>query len=244
MKKFLARPAGRGLCLVVGALASGALMGGVANGAISAKTVVIHGCYNTTTGQLRVLTSAKTTAAHGSTSKTNVCKPGETPLHWNLTGPQGRTGSPGAAGATGLTGADGAASTVAGPTGATGGIGLTGAAGATGLTGADGAASTIAGPTGATGATGPAGSQTLTVQQITGTSSIGSSQSFVYLLQASASCPSGYTVIGGGATNSNYNVVMGNSDPSFFYNSWTAIVSVPINNTDTLTAYASCELFG
>jgi len=88
---------------------------------------VIHGCYKTVGGSLRVID----TSAGGS------CNPSETSLPWNQPGP---TGAHGSTGTRGVTGAQG-------PTGARG---VTGAQGPTGFTGATG-------PAGATGSTGPPG---------------------------------------------------------------------------------------
>ncbi|WP_310962633.1 hypothetical protein [Nocardioides terrisoli] len=88
----------------------------------------INGCYSPG-GQLKVLTADQTTCPHGMT-----------PIHWNVTGPQGPKGATGATGATGPQG----------PKGATGATGATGPQGPKGDTGAQG-------PKGDTGATGPAG---------------------------------------------------------------------------------------
>jgi hypothetical protein len=82
----------------------------------------INGCYSPG-GQLKVLTPTQGT-----------CPGGMTPIHWNVTGPQGLTGDTGATGATGAqgpkgdTGAPGATG-VQGPKGDTGGPGATGSAG-------------------------------------------------------------------------------------------------------------------
>jgi hypothetical protein len=222
MKKFLARSAGRGVWLVVGTLVGGALVGGVAYAAIPATGGVIQGCYNTASGQLRVL--------HSSASKKGACTKAETAIHWNETGLKGQAGvqgSKGDTGAKGLTGTPGAA-------------GTPGATGAIGLTGSTGAASTVPGPTGATG---PPGSQSLNVQQITNAVPIvngsGTNQ-----YETDATCPPGYTVIGGGVSGlaNDYGVL--NSAPDFADNIWkTRVVIIP-NTTETITAYASCERFG
>jgi len=60
---------------------------------------VIHGCYNTSNGQLRVIDP----------SAGDKCKTPETALDWNKTGPAGATGPAGPAGATGPAGAAGPA---------------------------------------------------------------------------------------------------------------------------------------
>src|SRR6266536_1207476 len=59
---------------------------------------VVHGCYKTATGLLRVVDS----------DAGAMCQSGETMLNWNQTGPQGPAGATGATGATGPAGADGA----------------------------------------------------------------------------------------------------------------------------------------
>lgn len=79
----------------------------------------INGCYSNG-GQLKVLTANHTT-----------CPAGMTPIHWNVTGPQGPQGLTGATGATGPQGATGAT----GPQGATGATGPQGPQGPKGDTG-------------------------------------------------------------------------------------------------------------
>jgi hypothetical protein len=106
--------------------------GTVAFASIPDSSGVIHGCYKTENGQLRVIDPA-----------TQQCLPSETAISWNATGPQGIQGATGAQGPQGLQG-------VTGAMGATGAIGPNGAPGATGPQGAKG-------DTGATGAVGPAG---------------------------------------------------------------------------------------
>jgi hypothetical protein len=120
---------------------------------------VIHGCFKTSNGQLRVIDPA-----------TQRCLPSETAISWNQVGPagpqgpigpqgiqgiqgtQGIQGIPGIQGPKGDTGAQGAQG-VPGPAGQQGAQGSPGPAGANGATGANGAA----GANGATGATGPQG---------------------------------------------------------------------------------------
>jgi hypothetical protein len=87
---------------------------------------VIHACYKTQNGQVRIVTSG------------GDCNPSETALKWNQAGVQGTTGATGATGATGQTGATGPT----GPTGPTGSTGQTGATGPTGPGGAMGPAGT------------------------------------------------------------------------------------------------------
>jgi hypothetical protein len=123
---------------------------------------VIHGCYRSSTGTLKIL----------DTSKHKTCASGSHEISWNQTGPtgakgprghkgaKGDAGAKGDTGATGLTGPKGdtGASGPKGDTGATGPRGATGLTGPRGGTGRTGAT----GPKGATGATGPRGPAGLT----------------------------------------------------------------------------------
>ena len=97
---------------------------------------VIHACYHTSNGGLRVVNDA------------SECGTSEQELTWF------QSGAPGSVGATGPTGPVGPTGP-AGPTGAAGPSGPQGAPGADGLDGADG----IDGVDGAPGPAGPAGSQ-------------------------------------------------------------------------------------
>jgi hypothetical protein len=118
--RFLLRKRGRRVAVLAAVLVS--VTGGIAYADIP-DGGVIHGCYKTQNGQLRVI----------DTSAGGACNRGETALTWNQTGPTGATG---ATGATGLTGATG-------PTGGIGPTGLTGATGPTGDTGGIGPTGTI-----------------------------------------------------------------------------------------------------
>jgi hypothetical protein len=69
------------------------VLGGVAYAAIPDSGGVIHGCYKTSDGKLRVIDSAS-----------ESCVSGETALNWSQTGPAGATGATGAAGANGVSG--------------------------------------------------------------------------------------------------------------------------------------------
>ena len=101
---------------------------------------VIHACVREN-GEIRIVADAK------------YCIRGETPLQWNIVGPQGPKGDTGAPGPAGASGAQGPK----GDTGATGPIGPAGPQGGKGDTGAAGPAGSQgpAGPTGDTGAPGP-----------------------------------------------------------------------------------------
>jgi hypothetical protein len=110
-------PSRRVRVILAMSLVAGAIGVGVATGAIPDASGVIHGCYITGTGQLRV---------YDSESKTSKkCASNETPLTWNQQGPKGDPGPAGPAGPAGPTG----------PTGATGPAGPTGPAGAAGASG-------------------------------------------------------------------------------------------------------------
>src|SRR5690349_17871113 len=83
--------------IAIAALASLVLAGGVAYASIPDADGVIHGCYKTQNGQLRVIDSGG-------------CLPSEAALDWNQTGP---TGPQGAQGLTGPAGPPGPSGTLA-----------------------------------------------------------------------------------------------------------------------------------
>ena len=89
------------LGLVVGV---GVAVAGIAYAAIPDSNGVIHGCYNSDNGALRVF---------GKSKDYQQCNANEKALDWSQTGPTGPTGATGATGPTGATGATG-------PTGPTG----------------------------------------------------------------------------------------------------------------------------
>ena len=94
---------------------------GVATGAIPDGGGVIHGCYQKTQGQLRVVDTAQGQA----------CSPSENPLNWSQSGPQGPQGPQGPKGDTGPDGPTGPAGPQ-GPQGAQGPQGLVGPQGPSG----------------------------------------------------------------------------------------------------------------
>src|SRR5262245_5967359 len=83
------------LTLVVGV---GVAVGGIAYASIPDANGVIHGCYKSDNGVLRVF---------GKSKDFQQCNAGEKLLDWSQTGPTGPTGPSGAAGATGPTGETG-----------------------------------------------------------------------------------------------------------------------------------------
>lgn len=136
MQRFIARRAVRGGLLVAAILAvtaGAAVAMKVATSSYADADGVYHGCVNSSSGQLRVLSAGDT------------CRNNEVAIDWSAHGQEGPQGPKGDTGATGP----------AGPAGPQGAKGDTGAQGAKGDTGASGAQ----GPKGDTGATGPAGAQ-------------------------------------------------------------------------------------
>jgi hypothetical protein len=125
MKQHLHHRGLRFLLIAAGLLVAG---GSLAYAAIPDAQGVIHGCRDTSTGDLRVI---DTQTRLGVTSR---CSVSESPLNWNQTGPQGDTGPQG----------------VPGPVGPQGDTGPQGPPGDTGPQGPQG-------PPGDTGPAGPAG---------------------------------------------------------------------------------------
>lgn len=132
------------------------------------------------------------------------CHSGDISVTWDQTGPQGpagldgATGPAGPAGPTGATGATGPA----GPQGLTGPVGPAGPQGPTGPMGPAGAtgATGPAGPTGATGPAGPTGPAPDLTTLLGRTVTVVASTSVTpgNFGVASANCPTGYEVVGGG----------------------------------------------
>jgi hypothetical protein len=112
MKKHLRQ---RAMRLVLAATVLLALAAGIAYAAIPDSTGVIRGCYQATSGTLRVVGSNPTVGG-------GKCSSGEKPLNWSQRGPTGAKGATGADGTNGATGATG----VTGVTGTTGPSGPTG----------------------------------------------------------------------------------------------------------------------
>jgi collagen triple helix repeat protein len=95
--------------IAIAAVASLTLAAGIAYATIPDSGGLIHSCYKTQNGQLRVIESGE-------------CGPSETELTWSQTGPTGPQGAQGSPGPTGPTGQQG-------PTGQTGPRGLQGSPG-------------------------------------------------------------------------------------------------------------------
>ena len=106
-------------------------LAGVAAGAAvpDSGTGVINGCYQRSSGQLRVVDPAPAGNGRGG------CSSAEIPISWNQVGPQGASGPAGAQGEPGPPGPVGPAGAVgpAGPAGPAGPQGLPGAGGLSGL---------------------------------------------------------------------------------------------------------------
>jgi hypothetical protein len=124
MKAYLKRPR---MLVLLGAGALVALGGGISYAAIPDSSGVIHACYKSQNGQLRVI----------DTEKGESCLPSETSLTFNQTGIQGPQGPPGPQGPKGDTGATGPQGP-AGPPGPQGPAGPQGPQGPTGATGPQG----------------------------------------------------------------------------------------------------------
>jgi hypothetical protein len=128
------------------ALVVSLVIAGFAYAAIPDSSGVIHGCYSTKNGALRVIDSSA------------KCASTELALNWNQTGPKGATGPAGPAGAAGAKGDPGAtgAQGPKGDSGAAGPAGPPGPTGDPGETGQQGPQGST-GDAGATGAQGPPG---------------------------------------------------------------------------------------
>ena len=165
------------------------LLGGIAyaDGLLHIPGVdrVIHGCYTSDAGKLRLIDPAAPGAGHDST-----CKLSETAIQWNQQGPQGPVGLQGPAGINGTNGTPGAQ----GATGQIGPIGPIGPAGATG-------------PSGAVGPQGPAGSASGTGYVIRSSSfSVRAATNHTAIV---LDCPAGLVLFGGGVS---FNDAIGSSE--------------------------------
>jgi hypothetical protein len=147
VKKGFKRHAARIAVLGTVLLLAGAGVAYATGALSSASTATIDGCVGKVTGILRV-------------SQSGRCLPTETPIQWNVQGPQGATGPAGPAGPAGPKGDTGEPGPK-GDTGATGPQGPKGDTGEIGATGPQGPKGDAGepGPKGDTGATGPAGPQ-------------------------------------------------------------------------------------
>lgn len=234
-------------------------------GSIPNARGVFSGCYDRP-GSLRLVPA-------------NVgCRPDEKRVTWNRRGRRGPTGSAGPRGSPGPQGPQGAqgptgaqgdrgaqgpvgAAGPAGPQGPPGADGATGAPGAQGDPGPQGAQGDPGvqgppgsvgpagptGPAGATGPAGPAGSQRVPGTPVT--SAVNAPQNT--LVTATASCPAGKVLLGGGAhvttTATQKSRALLVSSYASSATVWTAIGvvgtgSLGSGNTMTVTAYALCSL--
>jgi hypothetical protein len=108
---------------LVAAVSAAVVAGGVAVVSIPGSDGVIHGCYNSNSGGLRVINAPS-----------ESCKSSELPLNWNQSGGQGPQGPQGPQGLQGLQGPQG----IPGPTGPVGPTGATGPQGPAGSAGLPG----------------------------------------------------------------------------------------------------------
>jgi hypothetical protein len=159
---------------------------GIAYATIPGSNGVIHGCYDTRSGELRVVDSAESS-----------CRRGERSIRWNETGPRGPAGAAGVAGPAGSPGAVGPQG-AAGSTGATGATGPAGAPGAVGPQGAAGSTGAT-GPTGPQGPQGPAGTGGLSTVRLDTTYRVSSSPSEAATSkQVDVTCVGNERLVGGG----------------------------------------------
>lgn len=218
---------------------------------------VYSGCYQQVTGELRVIPGSK------------GCRSGESRVTWNrrgqrgavgLQGPQGDTGLQGPTGPTGERGPTGSTGPqgpqgnqgIQGPVGAQGPVGPTGPQGVQGDPGPQGPQGDPGpqgpqGDPGVQGDPGPAGSQLVTGTPVT--SAVNAPRNTI--ITATATCPSGAVVLGGGAlvattATQKERAQLSSSYPSAT-NRWTAggvvaIAALGGGNTMTVTAYALCSL--
>ena len=125
MRQFVSGRVRVGVLVVV---VLGLTAGGIAYASIPDASGMIHGCYLTKNGSLRVIQSPG-----------GACTSGEIALNWSQTGPKGATGPTGTAGTNGTNGATGPT----GPTGTGGTNGTNGVTGPTGPTGSSGSGASL-----------------------------------------------------------------------------------------------------
>ena len=166
-----------------------------------------------------------------------ACNNKETLVSWNIQGPKGDTGAQGIQGVKGDKGDVG----LQGIQGLKGDAGLTGATGTPGIAGKDGAK-------GDQGEKGESGATTsISTQIVTGTPFVVVQLSSQGNAFATATCPPGKSVLGGGASyitsHPAYGIAMTQSFPSSV-DTWQANVEFfnAGSGTLTLTAYAICGL--
>jgi hypothetical protein len=176
-------PKGASALGAVVVLGAGAAM---ATATIPAEDGVIHGCFNKSGGQIRVIDES-----------VRDCDSNETELDWNVrgaAGPKGDTGPQGPVGPKGDTGPAWPAGTqgATGPAGAKGETGPAGPAGPQGETGPQG----DTGPAGPQGPAGPAGANGIAgVETVTGRTEFNSTTPKTLQVP----CPAGKKLISGGA---------------------------------------------
>jgi hypothetical protein len=112
----------RRIAVVTATAVVGLSLAGAAVAAVPDPQGVVHSCYTSSSGDLKIIDTASSNRAR------NRCQRGEVALNWNQAGPQGMPGEAGARGLAGPAGADGAMGP-AGPAGADGAMGPAGPAG-------------------------------------------------------------------------------------------------------------------
>jgi hypothetical protein len=159
---------------------------------------VIHACVKSSNGSIRIVEAGST------------CKSNESPLNWNLIGPEGPTGPSGPLGPSGPQGPSGSLGAI-GPTGPVGPRGDSGASGAQGSQGPIGPQ----GPTGPTGTQGPIGakgpvgptgpSSQVSVYRVKSVFEVQGGADSGNLFQGQSSCNSGDLLLSGGYGGDSFN---------------------------------------
>ncbi len=254
MRRFVGRLGMRSGLLIVAALA---LAGGIAYASIPSGAGVYTACKLNATGTIRLIDPSLP-----SSSLLSHCIALESQITWDQNGqpgpagapgpqgPQGPKGETGATGPAGPPGADGApgkdgAIGAQGPTGATGPAGPPGADGAPGKDGAIGPQGPKGdtgdtGPQGPAGATGPAGANGASGYQIV-SSSITSLPNGGSVASASAFCPMGKKVVGGGwDTDASKDVFVMTSTPNATGSAWLGSIQNNSSGTVQVVLTAAC----
>jgi hypothetical protein len=198
---------------------------GIAYAASGGGTDVIYACKLNNVGTIRLIDPSRSGLA-------GSCSNIETEISWNQKGPAGPAGPKGDKGDTGPQGEPGA-------TGATGAPGPKGDTGATGAQGPKG----DTGPQGATGPTGPAGANGVSGYQLVSSGIVTVSSGATAF--ASAQCPTGKKVVGGGwDTDATKDVFVMTSTPNASGSAWLGEVQNNSNGSVQAVVTAACVTAG
>jgi Collagen triple helix repeat (20 copies) len=196
------------------------------------------------------LTGSKETRGDIKLRRGSRCPAGEAPLSWDTTGTPGAKGDAGPTGPPGSVGVKGDT----GPAGQSGGDGATGPPGPAGAKGDTGPAgpSGQAGPDGAPGPAGAQGPPGPTDSQVTApaTATTVLSAPLGTVATATATCPAGKRIMGGGVTLSTsvanqLNRAAARENYPSAPNAWTGtlvITSALVGSTATINVYAVCTV--